>query len=309
MQQKYDLYETKNTRTGEIVANSFVKNDGSEEFKTNVTKKLTYGQINYLNKSDELKSMNAELGGFINMCYVSNKLLFNELNIDRANISRLIYLATYIDYNNRQENVLIKYTKHRTIETMTKNDIKDILKLSDRAFANFMKDMKNNNLIYEVFNKIYISREYFSKGKCNFKSGEYTRIYIYPTRSLYMSCTSRQHKQLSYIYQLIPFMNKELNIICKNPNETDISKLEKLTLKDICELLGLSTEQSVMRRLRDDLLKFYIKINGKKYFFLSYARVLNGYGLKDYFIINPNVCWSGNNMDNLKDTLSLCYFK
>lgn len=308
MQQKYDLYETTNTRTGEIVAQNLVKSDGSEEFRSDVKRKLSYGQINYLNKSDELKCMNSDLGGFVNMCYVSNKLLFNELNIDRANIARLIYLATYIDYNNRQENVLIKYTRHKTIKTMTKKDIKEVLKLSDRALDKFMKDMKDNGLIYEAFDKFYISGEHFSKGKCNFKK-DYTRIYIYPTRSLYMNCTSRQHKQLSYIYQLIPFMNKELNIICKNPKESDISKIEKLTLQDICKLLGVSTEQSVMRKFRDKLLEFYIKVDGKKYFFLSYVRALNGYGLKDYFIINPNVCWSGNNMNHLKEVLNLCYFK
>ena len=65
-----------------------------------ITKKkpeLTPKQKALLKNKTELTLYSEELGGYIHMYYVSNELLFNKVNIERANISRLIYLATYID--------------------------------------------------------------------------------------------------------------------------------------------------------------------------------------------------------------------
>ena len=276
-----------------------------------ITKKkpeLTPKQKALLKNKTELTLYSEELGGYIHMYYVSNELLFNKVNIERANISRLIYLATYIDYNDRQENLLIKYSQCKEIEPMTRKDIKEKLGLSDRAFINFLNDVKNNNLIYEVNKKFYINPDYLSKGKINKGTENYTRIFIKTTRLLYENCSIRQHKQLSYIFQLIPYINKELNVICNNPNETDFTKIKKLNLKQICEILKVSTNKDVMRKFRNDLIKFNINIDGKKYFFLSYAKVLNGYGLKDYFAINPKIVWSGNRINNANETIQVCFF-
>lgn len=291
---------------GNVLEHKVIKK--GEEVKITKDNKLTPKQKRLLNYKSELKKFSESLGGYIHMSYVKNELLFNKLDIDRANISRLIYLSTYIDYNDRQENLLIKHGQHKQIEAMTRADIKKILKLSDRAFINFLNDMKKNNLLYEANKKFYISNDYFSKGDCNFNKKEYTRIYIDTTRMLYESCSSRQHKQLSYIYQLVPYMNYELNILCSNPFETDFTKINKLSLKDICELLEVSTESRSMRKLRDELLKFYITIDGNKYYFLSYARILNGYGLKDYFVINPQIVWGGRNIEQVKETIQVCFF-
>lgn len=291
-------------KNGNIIDCKMIKDN--EEFF--IKRKLSEKQKIFLNNKSELQKYSDKLGGYINMCYVRNELLFNELNIDRANISRLIYLATYIDFNNRQENLLIKHSKNYKIKYMTRSDIKKVLGLADRTFINFMNDMKKSNLLFEVEGKFYISNDYFSKGKCDFNAKEYTRIFIDTARMLFENCTSRQHKQLSYIYQLIPFMNYELNIICRNPNESDFYKLEKLSLLQICELLGVSTNKDTMRKFRDDLLKFNITLDDRKYYFLSYARIKNGHGLKDYFVVNPQITWGGKDIEQVKETIQVCFF-
>lgn len=105
-----------------------------------ITKKkpeLTPKQKALLKNKTELTLYSEELGGYIHMYYVSNELLFNKVNIERANISRLIYLATYIDYNDRQENLLIKYSQCKEIEPMTRKDIKEKLGLKDTALNHF----------------------------------------------------------------------------------------------------------------------------------------------------------------------------
>lgn len=294
-------------KNGNIIDCKMIKDN--EEFF--IKRKLSEKQKIFLNNKSELQKYSDKLGGYINMCYVRNELLFNELNIDRANISRLIYLSTYIDYNNRNENLLVKHTQYQVIEPLTRADIKSKLGLSDTVFKSFMSDMKKSNLLFEVDKKFYISNDYFNKGKIKdsqFKSKEYTRIYIDTTRLLYENCTNRQHKQLSYIYQLVPFMNYELNIICSNPSETDFYELDKLSLVRICELLGVSTKSEAMRKFRDEILKFYITVDKKKYFILSYAKIRNGYGIKDYFLINPQVVWGGKDLDQVKNTIQVCFF-
>lgn len=272
------------------------------------SKKLTPEQIAFINANNELKKYTSDLGGYVHMFYVKNELLFNKVDIDRANIARLIYLSTYMDYNDRQENLLVRHGNDNKVEALNRNDIKKLLNLSDRAFLNFINNMTENKLIFKVEDKYYINNEYFTKGKCNIE-GDYTRIFINTTRMLFESCTSKQHKQLSYMYQLIPFMNYNLNIICRNPNENDISKLEKLSLKEICEILKISTEKKSMNMFENNLLKFNIVVNGKKQFILKRV-IVKGYNSRnDYFVINPNVTWSGNDISEMKSVVNTLFFR
>lgn len=288
-----------------ITKDGYITDD--KVFKQN--KKLNPKQKRLLNHKSELKKYSEGLGGYIHMAYVKNELLFNKINLDRANISRLIYLSTFIDYNDRQENLLIKYTKYKKIASMTRADIKKILGLGDRAFINFMNDMKNNNLIYEVDKKFYISPEYFSKGDCNFNNKEYTRIYIKTTRLLYEGCTNRQHKQLSYALQLIPFIHYETNILCNNPKVLDYYELEKLGLKEVCEKLGVSTEKAPMSKFENDLLKLQITLDGQTCYLFKRVIVKGGNGKFDYFVINPTVVWSGRDVEKVKETIQVCFFE
>lgn len=269
---------------------------------------LTNEQIDIISSKSELKRYTTDLGGYIHMCYINNELLFNRLDIDKANISRLIYLATYIDYNDRQENLLIDCDKFNQEYPMTRRDIQYKLKLSDVSFRRFMADMKRINLIYEVNKKIYMNPDYFSKGKSSFKNKDYTRIFIDTTRTLYEGSSPRQHKQLSYIFQLIPFIHYETNIICRNPNSMDLRNCGKMSLLEICKLLGISCESSNASRLESDLLKFTIAKDGEKFHIFKRVIVKGGNGKFDYFVINPQVVWSGKNLNRAKETIECCFF-
>lgn len=292
-----------------LIKSDLVIKENEELLIRKKKKNLTPGQIKFLNDRDDLKLHNSELGGFVVMCYVKNELLFNHLGIARANISRLIYLATFLDYSNRENGLLIKHTKDNKIQHMTRNDIKSNLRLSDRAFINFMNDVKNNNLMFEVGDKFYISDEYFTKGTSHKDDKEYTRIYIDTTRYLYENCSVRQHKQLSYIFQLTPKLNYNTNIICNNIYEKDISKLDRLGIKEICEFLQISTSsRSNITKLKQELLKFNVVKNGEKYYLFRYFLFEEGYAKGDFFVVNPMVIWKGNDIEYVKDTINRCYF-
>lgn len=281
----------------------------SEDEDISIQKKkktLTAQQQKILNQKNELKKYCNERGGFIQMLCIRNNLLFNELEIEKQNISRIIYLATFIDYNTNQENLLIKHGQNYKIEPMNKIDIQNKLKLKGDPFRAFMQDVKKNELLFEVDGKFYLSNKYFTKGKSNFRTKEYTRIFIKPVQYLYEHTTPRQHGALSYVYQLIPYMNYETNIICSNPLETDFCKLNKMSLKEVCSMLGLKADRKAVYRLKETLSKFYIKVDNQKYYVFAYA-VING--SVDYYVVNPLVIWGGSNTDNLKEVIKLCFFK
>lgn len=267
---------------------------------------ISPAQKKMLNSISSIAKHSEKLGGFVFLCYVKNKLLFNELDIERANITRLIYLSTYLNYNTSSENLLIRYTKNKKIVPLDRKQMRKILKLEERTFYNFLKNVKDNNLIYEVDEKFYMNPEYFTKGEVEFNTKEYTRIYINTTRLLYESVTLSKHKQLSYIYQLIPFIHYESNVLVKNPDEVDINEIEKMNLIEICELLKI--DKTNRTRLKKELLKFNIEMDGEKYYFLKYIRVEGDKDISDYFIVNPSVIWKGHNIEIVKKIMGVCFF-
>ena len=78
--------------------------------------------------------------------------------------------------------------------------------------------------------------------------------------------------------------------------------------EEICKLLGISTSKQSVYKFRESLKKFYIKIDGRKYYLISYVKVANGYGIKDYYVINPAVIWGGNSLEENRKTLSWLFF-
>ena len=274
-----------------------------------IVKDITPKQQAILNQKSELKKYCKELGGYIHICYVKNELLFNELNLNKATISRLVFLSTYIDYENREENVLVKRGTHNQVEYLTRKDLKKLLKLSDTTFKSFIKEAKEKELLFEANGKFYLSNKYFSKGKCLFNNCEYARIFIDTTRLLYSNIKTSQHKQLSYVFQLIPFLHYEANILCKNPDELDVDKLEVLSLKDICEILSLGTSKTTMNTFERNLLKFHIKIKDEEYYLFKRVIVKEYKGQTDFFIINPTIVWKGSDLDKKDEALSKLVFK
>lgn len=288
---------------GNITFYGYKKENETIELKRTYSEK----QIRRAKCITKMETYAKQLGGFVTMYYVKDELLFNKLGISQPNIARLIYTSTYIDYNDREENVLIKKRVSEGKKYIDRKYLKKILKLSTKTFNSFMDEMINKQLLFEANDKIYVSTEYFSKGKCRFKDGTYTRLYINTTKSLYENCTVRQHKQLSYVYQLIPFMHFKNNVICKNPYEEDMCNVEKMNLKEICKLLGVNPANSA--RLEKDLLKFNITLQDHKYYLFSIVMVKTLDGMRDFFVVNPSVIWKGTNVDNVIDIIDCMFFK
>ena len=117
-----------------------------------------------------------------------------------------------------------------------------------------------------------------------------TRLYIKSIRSLYTQAKISEHKLLSYLFQAIPFVNVNYNILCFNPLENDLQKVKPMIMKDFCVIIGYSQDND--RRLKT-------KLKGLRLQQLPvFSFVDNADGLFCY--INPNVYYAGNKWEEVK---------
>lgn len=191
-----------------------------------------------------------------------------------ANLTRLIYAATFCDKNGK---------------LMSKSDLKEKMRLAKTAWCSFWNDMVERDIFYIKDGCVYINTSHFAKWSlkpnmlCNF-----TRVYCMCVRNFYESCTkATDHKKMSYIFKIIPFVSRKFNIVCKNPWETDKTKVIPMSIGDFCETLGL--ERSHARRVLKDLLD--IKVNGVPVMYFA------GNSLKEdtwKLFICPNIYYGGD---------------
>jgi hypothetical protein len=231
-----------------------------------------------------------DYGNFIWNVYNLNQQSFPQLKA--SNITRLMFLSTYLNYDG------FLMFNQRTI--MTKENMFKLLKLSDREFRSFYKDMIDNNILYLNEDNIYINENMFGKGKlrntliAKFSEEEkyITRLYIDGVRDLYDKSTPRSHKTLSYLFQILPYVNRQYNIVCYNPLEEDLKEIQGMSLGQFCETIGYSNHNS--SQLFRYLFEPQFTINGKLTTAMRYV-VDKGLDKSTYSMyINPRVYYAGN---------------
>lgn len=295
---------------GELTSAGILYNPEIEELRVvKIKEELTPKQKFMMNKNIQSKEklfFESELGGFINMYYVKNDILFNDLNLETANISRIIYLATYIDWNSGQENLLVKPGQFNVAHPMTRRDMQILLGLAERTFISFLNNTKSSNLLYEVEGKYYLNSDYFNKGKVPFENKKYTRLYINTIRDLFAQCNPRRHRTLSHLFKLIPKTYHMNNAIVHNPDEQDSNKISNMNLLDICNFLNIGKDNTT--KLKRELISFYVCYDGKKVSAFKYITTEGVNGKSNYFVLNPQISYSGDNFELASEISKLCYF-
>lgn len=183
-----------------------------------------------------------ENGSFVWLLFKYGEDLFP--NLSAANLTRLIYAATFCD-----ESGLI----------MSKQALKNSMGLNRARWSEFWNEVEQNNILYEKNGNVYINQSMFHNGNISTEQN-YTRLFCEYIRGLYEQCDSTDtHKQLSYLFKIIPFVNRRTNIVCFNPTEQREEKIKFMRLGDFCDAIGYDRKNA--RRLAKDLLK--IRINNE----------------------------------------------
>lgn len=200
-------------------------------------------------------------------------------------VARLVFLATYLPHNSNR----LQRTKDKPLK---KNDIEKLLGISRASFFRFWQETNGSYLTEdESGNVCFISS--FMRGKLP-QSSEYTsyqKLYINRVRELYRKTPVTKHCYLGYVFQMLPYVSREYNVLCFNPEEEDLDYVEAMTVNDFCKGVGVD----VYHRAR--LVKAYANIKlpvpGGMERFCSF--VSDGTGLDDAKIfVNPKVMYSGH---------------
>lgn len=258
------------TETGEI---------DDKEIYSYVTTKQHESQLEYsVTKSRNTKF--AEYGTFVWLVYAPYEELYSLL--DDADITRLILLSTYINYDS-----ILCFDNGVKI---LKNDIVRVLKTSDSSARRFINNMIKQNILDIHEDYIRLNSKTLYKGNLNYNTDDETiRIYIECVRSLYYNCNSAGKKKLSYLFKMIPWINKKYNVLCTEINETDSHNLKLMTFGKFCDLIGY--DRTNIARLKSDLLSF--RFNGKRIVSFMMCEDINKYTV----YVSPRLFYSGSDND------------
>jgi len=248
---------------------------------------------NYAEK-DRIKQLRREnskvLGKFIFMSGTG----FDKLS--SASVARLIMLGTYCGYDDR-----LMVTERRQ---MTRKDAQDILELNDTAFFKFWKEIAPR-FVKEKEGFLWLTDSCtFTRGKLNQKEhSHFWKSFIYPIRHLYRATKIRQHKHLGYIYQMLPFVNIEFNMLCHDVYENSLDHIQPMTLAEFCEYIDF--DWSHLNRLLTIYRNITFDVNGHEERFCSIVN--DGIDKRNAMIfINPHILYSGSNYEKVEVLGAFC---
>lgn len=236
-----------------------------------------------------------EYGNFIWVIYTMLKQNF--LNISNSSLTRLMFLSTYLGYKG--------YLLKPSNSYMDKKDMFDLLKLSVREFNRFYTEMFDNKILYDKNNCIYLNKDIFARGKISAKrvgkiyqqERMITRIYIKSIRELYRKAIPRSHKTLGYVFQVMPYVNKEYNVCCFNPLETNKKRIKSMNLGQFCDIIGYDKKNA--NRLKKLLLESKFTVDRHKESAMCYV-IKDSLDQSTYgMFINPKVYYAGDKWNEI----------
>lgn len=222
-----------------------------------------------------------ELGSFSFLFYNYLK----KSNMPPEAKTRFIFLTTYIQYNSN--GLLVDNDDNKRIQpVLTRETLKNKLKLQENAFIDTIKYLKEADLLKELNGNYFINEKIVTKGKLSKKqlNKPYTRLFSEFIKKLYNQSTIRQHRQLYSFFSILPLVNFKYNYVCYNREETDLSKIKPMDIKDICEYAGYKPK---------DWKKFW---NNLRYFKIDNQNLISTKIIDQftYIAINPNLYYAGN---------------
>lgn len=240
------------------------------------------------------------MGGFIWNIHDGAQTLYPEIR--PASLTRLMYLSTFLCYDG--------YLKDGR-NAITKNMLILYLGVSKREYYRFWDEMSSSGLMCEADGKVYLNEDMFVKGSIKKDKirdlsvqGKYiTRIYIKAVRELYLTSTGQSVKTLSYLFRIMPYVNKEYNICCFNPLEEDLDQIQTMTLGDFADVVGY--DRSKVDRLAKVLQRPTFEVGNKQKNAMRYVAAKDTTAEAYGMFINPRVYYAGSDWSKVE---VLCAF-
>lgn len=247
-----------------------IKKSFNRRIYKNQTELINKKRKNALNK-EQLKELLA--------CYDINRYIFIfglDIEISNSDLSRLIYLATFTNYN---EGMLV----HDNGAPVKEKDLQSILMASKVTTNRFKKNMSSLGIMTFTNNKIFISNEFVFKGIRPSERKQFSRMFNNSIRDLYLNSKS---SSLAFIYKILPYIGFWHNVLCKNPNAKVDSPIEQLDWNDLCNILDIKNPSELKKKI-------------KEYTFSNDEPILKTgtIGNKKPIYVNPTLVFKNNNSE------------
>ena len=286
-----------NPKTGEIVK----KIERGDKF---FTKEQREAHMNYAMGNEKYKhlveytQMFSPCKNFVWVNYsegeLYGKFVDPENPLKNYNIPRLLYLATFLNY----DNVLVDNQK-RSPQPMSRADIVKKMLIYDKTAYRFISEMSERGILYKEGDVWKLPERLFTRGKkspneiksMGTQGVHRTRLYFDAMRAVYAHNNCEEHRELGNIFQLIPFIHCKTNAICFNPTEPDVKKID--FMKRVAITMKLGKVKCHSSRVFRELLKETFDYNGKTQQVL-YPVAFNK------IVVNPNLLHSGINWNEIR---------
>lgn len=301
---KYQRIQTKNLDTGEVLSNSLIKSDGSEEIVNSViNKNQVEGFKRKLEKEKKTKLLDLHIsqneGSYFHLIYKYRIPLMQELqskcegNKSNIHIVRFIQLATFVTFGGRlfdkNNNEIKKSSLSKIWDTTNRASVNETYNLLKEC--SYIKETKEGYIMINEEVVIKGVLDNFKKLRKKDADLTCTRVFTENIQSMYKGTEPKKRKQLANLFKALPFINFKYNIFCLNPTETDMDKLQLLKWTDLARLCGYEDDKQI-KRFKDDLWK--LKIDG--YATIGEFKTVDGY----YIAINPKVFFSGTDTEEVE---------
>ena len=244
-------------------------------FESNTDKRLK-GWAMHKHKIESENKIKDNFGNYVHYIYVRTPS-----DMNKKFKVYMLKMSTSLNYNDKYIYLGSKNDPNRIL-VKKDTDLMKVLDIKSRtAYANIKNALKSSNILGRDKIGYYINPNIVLNGDIKLRAG-YTRVMIEGFNELYIA--EKDKTTLGYFLELIPFINKENNILCHNPWEKELEKIIPMPLSDIANILGVAQNNSI--RLRNRLLK--LKIKG-----MSTFGIFNRGDVK-IFVVNPHLYYSGS---------------
>ena len=210
--------------------------------------------------------------------------------------ARLIYLNSYIDVGHNK-----LMLSQRT--PMRRKDLSRVLNISPATASRFWDEVYPNYIVEKNDGLMFTNSQFFIRGRLQNKSA--LKFFVESVRTLYESLPTNKHRYLGYVFRLLPFVNIEFNVLCFNPFEKELEKVEMMTLSDLCEYINF--DKSNLHRLTNIYKSLRFKINSKSHTERFVSFIFDGTDRSQSKVyINPNILYSGSCFERVEILGAFC---
>lgn len=244
----------------------------------------------YYKERDELLKRRSGYNDLKNFIFYLHRSTngFHDLRPQTA--ARLIYLATFLSYKN---NILYSTQKSE----MNKQSMQELVGLKRKAFNSFYDEVVAADLLQMRDGHYTINQSAFVRGKLTHTDyAVLTKIYMQAMRELYASTDISMHQYLGYVFLMIPFVNTEWNVLCKNPMEKDRNKIELMSVGEFCDEIGY--DRGNAKRLIQNYRNITFNWKGEQQRFCTFVYEEDRSNMSIF--INPNIFYTGKHADQVE---------